>query len=253
MARLSGKVAIVTGGAVGIGRHFARALAREGAQVMIADVVAGSATAAEISAEEGTSIASITFDVSNEVDVKSLVSQTLGRFGRIDVLVNNAAIYSKLVPARYSEIDVALWDQVMAVNVRGTFLMVKHVAPHMESRRSGKIINIASSTAYRGSTNQLHYASSKGAIVSFTRSLSRELGDFGICVNTLTPGFVLSETGVQNVKLHEEKRVPARSNRAFKRDQYPEDLLGALIFLASSDSDFMTGQTLAVEGGSINT
>jgi len=254
MSRLAGKVAIVTGGASGIGRHYSQALAAHGARVMIADIVEGGRAAEEIAGRHGAdSVASATFDVSDETAVKKLVAQTLERFGQIDILVNNAALYSKLPPVEFTDIDTALWDQVMAVNVRGPFLMVKHVTPHMKARKSGKIINIASGTAYKGIPHMLHYVTSKGAIVAFTRALSRELGEFGIAVNTLTPGLVLSDTGLTNTKHIDDARVPVRNSRAFKRDSYPEDLLGALVFLASSDSDFMTGQTLAVEGGSINT
>jgi NAD(P)-dependent dehydrogenase (short-subunit alcohol dehydrogenase family) len=254
MGRLNGRVAIVTGGAKGIGRHYSQALAAEGARVMIADIVDGKDIAGEIAARSGAnSVASATFDVSDEKAVKRLVAQTVERFGQIDVLVNNAALYAKLSPVKVTEIETALWDQVMAVNVRGAFLMVKHVAPHMKERRAGKIINIASGTAYKGIPNMLHYVTSKGAIVSFTRALSRELGEFGIAVNTLAPGLILSDTGMENTAHHDEMRAPVRNSRAFKRDGYPEDLLGALVFLASSDSDFVTGQTIAVDGGSINT
>ena len=254
MARLAGQVAIVTGGAKGIGRHYSQALAAQGARVMIADIADGKDLAGEISARSGAnSVASATFDVSDEKAVKKLVAQTIERFGQIDILVNNAALYAKLTPVKATEIDVALWDQVMAVNVRGAFLMVKHVAPHMKERRRGKIINIASGTAYKGIPHMLHYVTSKGAIVSFTRALSRELGEYGIAVNTLAPGLILSDTGVENTAHHDEMRAPIRNSRAFKRDGFPEDLLGALVFLASSDSDFVTGQTIAVDGGSINT
>jgi NAD(P)-dependent dehydrogenase (short-subunit alcohol dehydrogenase family) len=254
MSRLAGKVAIVTGGAVGIGRHYSQALAAQGARVMIADIADGKGVAEDIAAKSGAnSVAHATFDVSDEGQVKKLVAQTIERFGQIDILVNNAALYSKLPPVDCTEIDAALWDQVMAVNVRGPFFMVKHVVPHMKARKSGKIINVASGTAYKGIPHMLHYVTSKGAIVAFTRALSRELGEFGIAVNTLTPGFILSDTGLTNTKHVEDARVPVRNSRAFKRDSYPEDMLGALVFLASSDSDFMTGQTLAVEGGAINT
>ncbi|MBV9262037.1 MAG: SDR family oxidoreductase [Pseudolabrys sp.] len=254
MGRLDGHVAIVTGGARGIGRHYSRVLAEAGARVMIADIADGANVAAAIAAKSGAnSVASASFDVSDEAAVKSVVKQTLDRFGQIDILVNNAALYARLAPVKVTEIDVALWDQVMAVNVRGSFLMVKHVAPHMKERKRGKIINIASGTAYKGIPHMLHYVTSKGAIVSFTRALSRELGEFGIAVNTLAPGLILSDTGVENVAHHDEMRALVRNSRAFKRDGYPEDLLGALVFLASSDSDFITGQTIAVDGGSINT
>jgi NAD(P)-dependent dehydrogenase (short-subunit alcohol dehydrogenase family) len=254
MARLDGRVAIVTGGAKGIGRHYSQALAAEGARVMIADIADGKDVADELVAKHGAnSVASAVFDVSDESAVKKLVAQTLERFGQIDVLVNNAALYATLAPVGATEIEAALWDQVMAVNVRGPFLMVKHVAPHMKARKRGKIINIASGTAYKGIPHMLHYVTSKGAIVSFTRALSRELGEFGIAVNTLAPGLILSDTGIENTAHHDEMRAPVRNSRAFKRDGYPEDLLGALVFLASSDSDFITGQTIAVDGGSINT
>jgi NAD(P)-dependent dehydrogenase (short-subunit alcohol dehydrogenase family) len=254
MARLDGRVAIVTGGAKGIGRHYSQALAAEGARVMIADIADGKNLAHELAAEHGAnSVGSAMFDVSDENAVKKLVAQTLARFGQIDVLVNNAALYAQLAPVDATEIEVALWDQVMAVNVRGPFLMVKHVAPHMKARKRGKIINIASGSAYKGIPHMLHYVTSKGAIVSFTRALSRELGEFGIAVNTLAPGLILSDTGIENTAHHDEMRAPVRNSRAFKRDAYPEDLLGALVFLASSDSDFITGQTIAVDGGSINT
>jgi NAD(P)-dependent dehydrogenase (short-subunit alcohol dehydrogenase family) len=254
MSRLQGKIAIVTGGAVGIGRHYSQALVDAGARVMIADIADGKEVADEIAAKSGAnSVASGKFDVSDEAQVKKLVAQTIERFGQIDVLVNNAALYAKLQPVKATEIDAALWDQVMAVNVRGPFLMVKHVAPHMQARKSGKIINIASGTAYKGIPHMLHYVTSKGAMVSFTRALSRELGADGISVNTLAPGLVLSDTGIENTAHHDEMRAPVRNSRAFKRDIFPDDLLGALVFLASTDSDFITGQTLAVDGGSINT
>jgi NAD(P)-dependent dehydrogenase (short-subunit alcohol dehydrogenase family) len=254
MSRLQGKIAIVTGGAVGIGRHYSQALVDAGARVMIVDIADGKEVADEIAAKSGAnSVASGKFDVSDEAQVKKLVAQTIERFGQIDVLVNNAALYAKLQPVKATEIDAALWDQVMAVNVRGPFLMVKHVAPHMQARKSGKIINIASGTAYKGIPHMLHYVTSKGAMVSFTRALSRELGADGISVNTLAPGLVLSDTGIENTAHHDEMRAPVRNSRAFKRDMFPDDLLGALVFLASTDSDFITGQTLAVDGGSINT
>jgi NAD(P)-dependent dehydrogenase (short-subunit alcohol dehydrogenase family) len=254
MSRLAGKVVLLTGGAVGIGRHYAQALAAHGARVMIADIVDGKSVVEEIAGRHGADcVASATFDVSDEAAVKALVAQTLERFGQIDILVNNAALYSKLPPVDFTEIETALWDRVMAVNVRGPFLMVKHVAPHMKVRKSGKVINIASGAAYKGIPHMLHYVTSKGAIVSFTRALSRELGAFGIAVNTLAPGLVLSDTGIENTRHHDEERAPVRNSRAFKRDMFPEDLLGALVFLASSDSDFITGQTIAVDGGSINT
>lgn len=254
MARLAGRTAIVTGGAVGIGRHYCHALAGEGAQVMVADIVDGGEVVAEIASKHGSnSVTSFKFDVSDETQCKALVDETIERFGKIDVLVNNAAIYSTLPSLNVTDIDVELWNKVMAVNIRGPFLMVKHVAPHMIARKSGKIINIGSGTVARGIPEFSHYVTSKGAVTAFTRSISRELGDHGICVNTLAPGYTLSDTGLSNAVHVEKSRAGAIVRRAIKRDEYPEDLLGTLIFLASRDSDFMTGQVLAVDGGTNNT
>ncbi len=253
MARLEGKIAIVTGGAKGIGRHYSQALAAEGARVMIADIADGKDLVAEIAGRHGAeAVHSVKCDVSDEKAVKNLVAQTVDRFGRIDVLVNNAAMYSALTPRSFTEWDVDLWDKVMAVNVRGSYLMVRHVAPHMMEQRSGKIINIASGAPYKGVPRMLPYVTSKGAILAFTRALSRELGQYGIAVNSLSPGYVLSDTGLQNAQHVEDERVPVRNSRAFKRDAYPEDLLGTLVFLASNDSDFVTGQSIVVDGGSVN-
>jgi len=253
MSRLAGKTAIVTGGAKGIGLHYSRALAAAGARVMIADIVDGQDVAAEIAAAHGADAAtSFTFDVSDEAQVKRLVAATIERFGRIDVLVNNAALYANLSPRNYDQWDTEVWDRVMAINVRGPYLMVRHVAPRMIAQKSGKIINIASGAAYKGIPRMLPYVTSKGAMIAFTRSLSRELGAHGINVNTLSPGYILSDTGLENATHVEEERIPVRNSRAFKRDAYPEDLTGTLVFLASSDSDFITGQSIVVDGGSVN-
>ena len=253
MSSLAGKTAIVTGGAKGIGRHYSKALVAAGARVMIADIADGKDVAAEIAAAHGAnSVASAICDVSDEAAVKKLVAQTMECFGRIDVLVNNAALYATLTPRNYDEWDVETFDRVLAINIRGPWLMVKHVAPHMIAKKSGKIINIASGAAYKGIPRMLPYVASKGAMLAFTRSLSRELGQHGIAVNSLSPGYILSDTGLQNTQHVEEERVAVRNSRAFKRDGYPEDLIGALVFLASSDSDFVTGQSLVVDGGSVN-
>jgi len=255
MARLDKRVALLTGGAKGIGRHYAKKLAAEGARLMIADIADGKDLAEEIAREHGAnSVASAVADVSDEGAVKKLVADTIDRFGKIDILVNNAALFAPLQEQKVLDIDVALWDRVMAINVRGVFLMTKHVAPHMIAQKYGKIINISSGTVARGIPNFSHYVTSKGAVTAFTRSISRELGEHNICVNSLAPGFTLSDSVIHENPGHlEHSKAPSLIRRAIKRDEYPEDLLGALVFLASADSDFITGQTLAVDGGANNT
>jgi NAD(P)-dependent dehydrogenase (short-subunit alcohol dehydrogenase family) len=255
MARLSGRTAIVTGGAKGIGRHYSQALAAEGARVMIADIADGTQLAQEIAAEHGAnSVLSTITDVSDETAVKALVAATMERFGKIDVLVNNAALFAPLQETKCTEIDADLWDKVMAVNLRGPFLMVKHVAPHMTAQGYGKIINIGSGTAYRGVPWMLHYVTTKGGVMAMTRALARELGEHGIRVNTLAPGFTMSETVIAENPGHvSTARERAVQSRSLRRDEQPQDLLGALVFLSSADSDFITGQTIAVDGGNVNT
>jgi NAD(P)-dependent dehydrogenase (short-subunit alcohol dehydrogenase family) len=255
MTRLDTRVALLTGGAKGIGRHYAKKLASEGARLMIADIADGKGLAEEIAREHGAnSVASAVADVSDESSVKKLVADTIERFGKIDILVNNAALFAPLKEQKVLDIDVALWDRVMAINIRGVFLMTKHVAPHMIAQKYGKIINISSGTVARGIPNFSHYVTSKGAVTAFTRSISRELGEYNICVNSLAPGFTLSDSVISENPNHlAHSQAPSLARRAIKRDEYPEDLLGTLIFLASADSDFITGQTIAVDGGANNT
>ncbi|MFV2002788.1 MAG: SDR family NAD(P)-dependent oxidoreductase [Paracoccaceae bacterium] len=247
MKRLHDKVCIVTGGAKGLGRAYCRAMADEGARVVIADIADGSALADELGG------LFVRTDLSGTKDAENCVNATLQHFGTIDVLVNNAAIYSSLKMARYDEIDFDLWDRVMAVNVRGAFAMIRSVAPVMQAKASGKIINITSATTYKGMPGMLHYISSKGALAAMTRALSRELGDANICVNNLAPGLILSDSIRQNKEHLEQTSAAVLASRAIKRDGFADDLIGALIFLASDASDFVTGQTIVVDGGSVNT
>jgi NAD(P)-dependent dehydrogenase (short-subunit alcohol dehydrogenase family) len=222
---------------------------------MIADIADGKEIAAAIAREHGAnSVESCIADVSEEAAVATLVARTMERFGKIDILVNNAALFAPLSETKCTEIDVRLWDRVMAINLRGPFLLVKHVVPHMSAQGYGKIINIGSGTAYRGIPWMLHYVTSKGGITAMSRALARELGEHGIRVNTLAPGFTMSETVIAENPGHvETARSRAVAARALKRDEYPQDLIGALVFLASADSDFITGQTIAVDGGNVNT
>lgn len=255
MARLDGRVALLTGGAKGIGRHYAHRLAAEGSRLMIADIADGKELAEEISRKHGAnSVASAVTDVSDEGAVKALVAKTMERFGKIDILVNNAALFAPLRETKCTEIDTAVWDKVMAINLRGPFLMVKHVVPHMSARGYGKIINIGSGSIFHGIPWMLHYVTSKGGIMAMTRVLALELGEHGIRVNTLSPGLTMSETLMAENPGHiATARDKVLASRSLKRDAHPQDLLGALIFLAGAESDFMTGQNVLVDGGNVNT
>jgi NAD(P)-dependent dehydrogenase (short-subunit alcohol dehydrogenase family) len=241
--RLDGRVVLVTGAAQGIGAAYARRLVAEGASVVVADIDEAGAerTARELGALP------VQVDVSNVESVARMVGAAVDEFGRIDVLVNNAAMFGTLEYQPIEEISVELFDRVMAVNVRGVFLCCQAVVPVMKRLGGGKIVNIASGTLLSGVPNFVHYIASKGAVFAMTRTLARELGPFGITVNTLAPGLTLSE----NVQLHHpaEQIERSRSSRALARDETPEDLEGALVFLASSDSDFVTGQMMVVNGG----
>lgn len=244
--RLKGKVAIVTGGARHIGAVYARRLAAEGARVVIADILEGNKVAGEIAASGGEAIA-LKVDVSKEEDTVRMAAETVEKFGRIDILVNNAAIFISIHRRPFHEIPEEEWDRVSAVNIRGPFLCAKAAFLQMKKQKSGKIINISSSTALSGTPLFLHYVTSKAALIGMTRALAREVGEYGICVNAIAPGLVQ----------HEGQTVPKEFTefqlkvRALKRLETPEDLTGTLVYLASPDSDFITGQTIVVDGGSI--
>ena len=244
--RLKDKIVIVTGGAQGIGRVYGLGVAAEGARVVVADVADPTPTVKEIEARGGQALG-VSCDVSREEDTQRLATETLARFGRIDVLVNNAAVYGTLKRRPFMEIPVEEWDRVMAVNLRGLFLSARAVFPTMKAQGKGKIINIASSTFFKGVPNYIHYTTSKGGVVGFTRSLARELGEFGIRVNAIAPGFTLSGENEKNIS--EERKQENIRMRMLKRAEVPQDIVGTLIFLASDDSDFVTGQTILVDGG----
>jgi NAD(P)-dependent dehydrogenase (short-subunit alcohol dehydrogenase family) len=253
MGKLDGRVAVITSGSTGIGRGIGEAFLAEGARIVIngRDPEKGARALKEINAGERGHF--IRGDVTVREDIDAVVGGAVEHFGRIDILVNNAALFAPLQEQKVTEIDVGLWDRVMSINIRGVFLMTKHVAPHMIAQKYGKIINISSGTVARGIPNFAHYVTSKGAVTAFTRSVSRELGEHNICVNNLAPGFTLSDSVINENPGHlAHSQAPSLARRALKRDEYPEDLLGALVFLASADSDFVTGQTIAVDGGATN-
>lgn len=248
MTTLAGKVAIITGGAQGIGAQYARGLAAAGAAVSICDILDPTAVVAEITASGGRAIGRIV-DITVKNDVEALARETHEAFGSIDILVNNAAIFASLRRKPFMEIESGEWDKVLSVNVRGTFECIKAVVPYMRQRQYGKIVNISSGTVFAGQPFMLHYVTSKGAVIAMTRSLARELGAQGIRVNCMAPGFTLSEGVKANEQFTPAVTGGIAAMRAIPRDQLPDDLVGTLIYLCSKDSDFVTGQTIAVDGG----
>ncbi len=250
MQRLSGRSAIVTGGATGIGLEFVRRLAAEGASVLIADI-AGAAESAAVLAEGNGTVAGIQCDVADEQAVEATVAEAVARFGRLDILVNNAAMFSSLNPGPFTAITVEAWSRVMTVNTLGPFLFARAAAPVMRRLGAGRIINVASNTVHKGAPGLLHYVSSKGAVIAMTRALARELGADNITVNALAPGFTLSSGVNGNEAYQDTFRAAAKDVRAIARDQVPGDLVGTLAYLASDDAAFVTGQTIVVDGGNV--
>lgn len=245
-----GKTAIVTGAGTGLGLAFAKRLAADGANVVLADVNGAEAAAASL-AQAGRSALGLHADVSSEASVSTMVDIALQRFGSIDILINNAAVSQTLKLTKFEELSLAQWQHVLAVNTIGVFLCCRAVAPHMRAHKRGRIINVASGTAFKGAPFLLHYVASKGAVISMTRALARELGSDNITVNAISPGYTLTEGNLANIAFAAAHREAAVGSRALPRDAYPEDLVGAVSFLASDDSAFITGQILAVDGGSV--
>lgn len=247
---LDGQVALVTGAAQGLGATFASALAAHGARVALVDLSDTQGACERIVAAGGSAIA-LQADVTRRQDVQAAMEAAAQAFGGMDILVNNAALSAALRLCKLQDITSEQWDRVMAVNVRGTFECLKAAVPLMAARGRGKIVNIASGTAIKGTPGLLHYVASKGAVISMTRAAARELGPQGIRVNCLAPGLTQSEGVVSHPDWSgESTRSASLASRAIQRDGMPQDLLGAMVFLCSAASDFMTGQTLVVDGGS---
>ena len=248
--KLKDKVAIITGGGQGIGKEYALGFAREGAKVVIAEIKLENAqqVVKEIESQGGKAIA-VRTDVTSEADAREVAEKTIATFGRIDALVNNAAIYYGLEMKPFEFISEKEWDAMMAVNVKGLFIMSKAVMPQMKKQKSGSIINISSGTWLFGIPYLLHYVTSKAAVVGFTRALAREIGEHGIRVNAISPGFTMSEASKTMKGTPPGMTEMIADQTSLKRNQQPEDLVGACVFLASDDSGFITGQLLNVDGG----
>jgi NAD(P)-dependent dehydrogenase (short-subunit alcohol dehydrogenase family) len=244
MGSLDGKVAVVTGGAQGIGRAIADGLAGDGARIVIADLRGAEDAAAAYPGGVG-----LTVDVADEEAVQSMVEQTVERCGTVDVLVNNAGLYASLAMRSFTEIPLDEWRQVMDTNVASMFLTCRAVVPVMRERGVGTIVNISSGTPFRGVPFLLHYVTSKGAIVAFTRALAKEIGKDGVRVNCVAPGFTMSEGVKQHPEVVEKLREASIAARTIQRDQEPEDVVGAVVYLAGPSSAFVTGQTIVIDGG----
>ena len=249
--RLENKVAIVTGGARGIGQAYCLGLARAGAKVVVADVLDTSESVAHIK-NLGALAIGVETNVAVMASVEQMTAAALEAFKRIDILVNNAALLANLKMGSFSEITEEEWDQTMAVNVKGIWQCIKAVTPSMIQQQYGKIINISSTTVLMGVPGLLHYVTSKGAVFAMTRALSRELGPQGIRINTIMPGLTQSQAIKDMAAGSPELRGMSQqlaAQAALGREQYPEDLVGTVVFLASEDSDFITGQNITVDGG----
>lgn len=250
MGRLEGKTAIVTGAAQGIGALMALALAKEGASVLVTDVQ-DTANAVKDITDAGGTAQGMKVDITSNEDLASMVETAKSAFGSLDIVVNNASIFATITPKPFFEIDDEEFDLIMRVNTRGVHQVMRAIVPTMLQAGSGKVINIASGTFYYGPPGLSHYTASKGAVIALTRCHARELGEKNIQVNAIAPGLTESE-GLKANSGFDMARAPTIATRSIKREMLPEDLLGTLIYLASPDSDFVTGQTLNVDGGKIN-
>jgi NAD(P)-dependent dehydrogenase (short-subunit alcohol dehydrogenase family) len=241
---LEGKVAIVTGAAQGIGRAIAEGLSRAGARIVVADVRGADEAAAAFPDGIG-----LTVDVSNEAEVQRMADTVVEQCGTVDILVNNAGLYASIPMRSFLEIPLDEWRTVMDVNVASMFLTCRAVVPIMQGQGGGRIVNISSGTPFRGVPFLLHYVTSKGAIVAFTRALAKELGKQGVLVNCVAPGFTMSAGVQEHPEVIEALQQASISSRTIQRDQVPEDVVGAVVYLCGASSSFVTGQTIVIDGG----
>ena len=248
--RLKDRVAIVTGAAQGIGQTIALGLAAEGAAVVIADLLDGLPVQKSIEEKGGKALA-LRVDVGDAKSVNEMVEKTVEHFGRVDILINNAAIFSTLTRNPFHLVTDKEWDDVMRVNIKGPFMCCKAVYPHMAKIGKGKIVNISSGTFWEGLGNRVHYITSKAGIIGLTRAIARDAGSDGIRVNAVAPGYTMTEIQKERASGNQEQIRSTIDARCLKRDEEPEDLLGAIIFLSCDESDFVTGQTLVLDGGRV--
>ena len=249
--RLKDKVAIVTGSARGMGRVFALRFAKEGAKLTVCDILDCKPVADEIKAAGGEALALKT-DVTSEKDTAEMAKKTVERFGRIDILVNNAAIIGAIETKDFvkpvEEVTSADWDKILAVNIKGVFLSSKAVIPYMKKQGGGKIVNMASTVAFSGLPHFIHYTSSKGSVITMTRSLARALGEFNINVNAVAPGLIMTEA-MQATYSQKFYQQLVANHQLIHKSVEPEDVANAVLFMASDEADKITGQTLAVNAG----
>lgn len=250
MGRLDNKTAVITGAAQGIGAMMAKAMADEGANVLVTDV-ADTSDAVKAITDSGGKAQGMKVDITSNDDLNAMVQHATEEMGGLDIMVNNAAIFATLTPKPFFQIDDDEFDMIMKVNVRGVHQVMRAIAPTMIKAGGGKVVNIASGTFFYGPPGLSHYTASKGAVIALTRGHARELGDKNIQVNAIAPGLTESE-GVRANDGFDMARGPTVASRSIKREMVPEDLLGSLLFLCTPDSNFLTGQTINVDGGKIN-
>lgn len=251
MTGLNGKVAVVTGGAAGIGREIAVDLARQGAAVFIADIADASRAVGEIG-DSGGEAHGHRVDMGDAAAIAAFPQHLAATTGQVDILVNNAGLFTTISRGPFDELDVEEWRKVLDINVTGPFLMTRALLPMLKQSAAGRVINITSATVFSAPPTMLHYVTSKGALTAMTRSMARELGSFGITVNAIAPGFTMSDGVIANeVEKFAGQAQRARSGRAIARDQMPSDIVGAIAFLAADNSGFITGQTIVVDGGTV--